>query len=177
MAKCVATDIIRSTLNGNVRWIYSDKRKDGWRRYKVIGSIRQQEAEEIAKQLAEEDFHVRCEKYEGDASCRFGEGWLFFVKPFNLLVTPDEQERQAKLAASRAKRAEELRQHKAEHNRKMALIPCDAIGRKYYRDATVAYIKDNKIEIDTVELIFGDKVILEGSGEELLNPSTARIVT
>ena len=185
MAKaCIATEIIRASASPDC-YFFNDKRKDGWRRYKVLDrEMTCHLASVIHDELRSAGYYVTLEKYIAPKRSRLGNGWIFKVKASSA-VTTDE----ASVLEIQARRTEAVAERKArqqaeadEKDRQRRMIPFDIAGYKYSMFDVVAFIHKGCVELGQVAELKDGKVFIDVDQPnfkekrmELKNPEKMRI--
>jgi hypothetical protein len=174
MAKASTATTVINLLAPESHWLYNDKRKNGTRRYKLLGSnINQQLADEIVKAMEAEGIDVLANREYICSYHSWGRtGWVFVVND-DTNVSPELSEKarvayEARVAKKKAERDEAERQYQ--------MTPRDSKLERYFRSAEVAYIKDGVVRKGTVTKCYDGLVYLDDSDTPLSNPELMLIV-
>lgn len=171
MAKSGAAAIIRA-FAGPGSYIFSDKRKDGWRRYKVLDTQMTQEiAATIHDELRSAGYYVYVEKYIATASWGIN-GFVFRVK-YSGKETPKQHEKTVAAVTIKAGAAV------AERARQRAMAPKDVAGVRYRVGDTVAFILNDHVELGVVRNLVDGVVsvkVASAATIQLPSPEKMRIV-
>jgi len=186
MAKAsIATTIIRTSASPDCCF-FNDKRKDGWRRYKVLDEVMTHHiALSIQDELRKAGYCVEIERYIGSAYTLRIDGWVFWVKPAGELTVDEASvlaEVQSRRMAADTERKARQQAEADEKDRQRRMIPYDIAGYKYSMFDVVAFIHKGCVELGQVAELKDGKVFIDVDQPnfkekrmELKNPEKMRI--